>query len=425
VEITITLPQPHPKQRELLNNRKRFNVLKCGRRFGKTELCQELILETWEQGGIAGYWSPTYKNLHEVWNETKFNYKDAIRSHNETVKQIVFANGAKVDFWSMDDPDSGRGRKYHRAIIDECEMAGKFQEAWEQTIRPTLTDYKGDAYLLSTPQFGDTYFKQICKNELEFPDWKTFIYTTYDNPYIDPAEIELARSQSHPMVFACEYLAEDIDGKTLNPFAHQWDDAYHLGEVAFQRDKQLFISVDFNVEPFCATYWHYWLDRDGHHIHGIDESEISNGSVPAMIDEIKLKYGHALHSAILTGDSMGGQKNIARRDNASHYMELQAGLRLGKHQLMVLHDPSHSNSRTDTNTVLWRAKHPEYRIEFKLNKEHMKGTVRDFRNVQCDAFNEIVKRSRKDLTQRADFLDASRYLINLLVSGKNIINRQV
>ncbi len=162
-----------------MDNRKRFNVLKCGRRFGKTELCQELILESFEKGQYVGYFSPTYKDLYEVWKTTLNNFYNVIKSKSETIKQIVFVNGAKVDFWSMDEPNSGRGRKYHRVLIDECEKASKFQEAWEQAISPTLTDYGGDAYFLSTPQFGETYFKRLCKQENQMPEqWKTFVYST-------------------------------------------------------------------------------------------------------------------------------------------------------------------------------------------------------------------------------------------------------
>lgn len=139
-EVIIKLKTPHPAQQEFLNNRERFNVLKCGRRFGKTEICQELISEIIERGQFVGYWSPTYKDLHEVWRETKRIFKDVIIYSSETVKQIQFIGGAKIDMWSMEDPDSGRGRKYHRAIMDECEKALKFKDAWLGTIRATLTD---------------------------------------------------------------------------------------------------------------------------------------------------------------------------------------------------------------------------------------------------------------------------------------------
>jgi len=416
--ITIPIQKPHPKQRELLANRKRFNVLKCGRRFGKTELCQELIMESSLYGHYVGYWSPTYKDLYEVWQESKRNFRDALASTSETVKQMVFTNGTKVDFWSMEDPDSGRGRKYHRVIMDECEKAGKFQQAWEQTIRATLTDFKGDAYFLSTPQFGDTYFKQICNFQDEFSDWRTFIYTTYDNPYIDPQEIELARQQLHPSVFACEYMAEDVDGKTLNPFAFQFDNEYHVEPVSYAWSKQAVVSIDFNLNPFAATFSHVWEDQKGLHIHVVNEVSIENGSIEAMAKEIKKFLQNAVANCIITGDAMGNARNISQADNASHYQMLRKFLHLPESQFRVKSNPTHDQSRNDVNVMLWLAKQPDSRVEFKINPGMCKGTVSDFRNVQCDATGQIVKRNRKDLAQRADFIDTIRYLVHYFVAPK-------
>jgi hypothetical protein len=413
--IEIELPQPHEKQQFLLDNRKRFNALKCGRRFGKTELCQELILETFERGEYAGYFSPTYKDLYEVWKTTLNNFHYVIQSKSETVKQVVFINGAKVDFWSMEEPNSGRGRKYHRAIMDECEKANKFQEAWEQAISPTLTDFGGDAYFLSTPKFGDTYFKELCKKEIENPDlWKTFIYSTYDNPHIPVKEIEIMRQMLPTPVFDCEYMAMDVDGKTLNPFAHQYDSTYHEStEVKHNPRKQLYIAIDFNLNQFAVTFWHHWQDQDGYHWHGIDEAEIAQGSIPAMIELINQRYHIFLHTCIITGDSMGLQRQIALKDNASHYLSLQRGLKLSNHQIQVPHNPTHENSRDDVNRVLFESKQEDSRFHFKLNPKTMPNTCRDFRNVQCDATGAIMKGNRKDLNQRGDFIDCSRYLLHL------------
>lgn len=413
IKIPVELKTPHPKQQEFLDNRRRFNALKCGRRFGKTELCQELISEIIERGESVSYFSPTYKDLYEVWMEVKQVFYPIIITVSETVKQITFMGGAKLDMWSIEDPDSGRGRKYHRAIVDECEKAGKFQEAWEQTIRATLVDYMGDAYFLSTPKFGDTYFKRLCKNELEHPDWKTFVYTTYDNPYIDTDEIEEARKLLLPSIFNCEYLAMDEDAKALNPFAHQFDSEYHVSDVPRHLPgQQLIICVDFNLNPFAVTFWHFIHNHEGYHLWGIDEAEIKQGSIPAMAELIRSKYEHALHSCIITGDAMGKQGQIALRDNASHYMTLRRDLRLGAHQIRVPANPTHQNSRADVNYVLFEAKKSPTDLHFLLSKSSMPRTIQDFKIVQCDAMGSIVKRDRNDLSQRADYMDTGRYVIN-------------
>lgn len=406
-EVLVKLRKLHPAQQEILINRKRFNTIKCGRRFGKTELSQELISETVLDGQIAGVWCPTYKDLYEVWQHCKYIFHDILSARDESVKQMRFVTGGKADFWSMEDPDSGRGRKYHRAILDECEKAGKFQQAWEQTIRPTLTDYAGDAYLFSTPKIGITYFKEVAKHENIHADWKTFIYPTSANPYIDPKEIESARMLLPDAIFRSEYLADDIDAMAENAFCTHYDASKHESNKAvLQPNKQIIISIDFNLNPFAVTFSHIWRDNQGDHDHQFDEAEIPNGSIPAMIDLIKLRYGRFIHAARMTGDAMGNRGEIGNRDNHSNFKQIIMGLGMSSIQLEVKGDPKHSNSRADVNYILFH--HPD----FKINPKTCPVTCRDMKAVQCDAHGQIFKRDRNDLNQRADFLDCVRYKIN-------------
>jgi len=419
MQITLELPTPHDKQQYLLNNRKRFNVLKCGRRFGKTELCQELILEAFEAGNYVGYFSPTYKDLYEVWKTTLNNFHNVIATKSETVKQVVFINGAKVDFWSMEEPNSGRGRKYHRVLIDECEKAGKFQEAWEQAIAPTLTDFGGDAYFLSTPQFGDTYFKKICKNEQLQPDtWKTFVYSTYDNPHINREEIEMMRTILPPLVFDCEYMAADVDGKALNPFLYALDtDIHYSNDISLDWKKQLHIGIDFNLNPFAVVFANIFKDEAGLHVHFVNEFSIENGSLQSMAQRIKAMYGSLLPNCKLTGDAMGKNRNIALADNASNYESLRRYLGIRSTQIVVPPNPTHEGSRNDFNYLLHIATDRKNQIDVKVNPTTCPGLAHDMRMVQCDAMGSIIKGNRKDLTQKADFLDCARYIINTFVKA--------
>lgn len=413
-QVELLLPKPHWGQQYLLENRRRFNAIKCGRRWGKTETCQELFLESFESSHFTGYFAPTYKDLNETWKETLDNFYPVIQSKNEQLKQVIFINGAQLDFWSMEDPNSGRGRKYHRAIMDECEKALNFQSAWEQSIAPTLTDYGGDAYFLSTPKFGATFFKEICRYAKTKPDlWATFIYTTYDNPHIPKEEIEIMRSILPDLVFRCEYLAEDLDGKTPSPFAHQFDAQFHVSDKAvFQQNRRIILSIDFNLQPFACQLSHIWEDAQGYHDHTFDEIEIAQGSLPAMADEIKLRYSQHLHKFEITGDYMGKRGDLAQRDNSSLYFQLIKLLGIPKQALKLTPNPTHENSKADVNFVLWKGKQPDSKISFLVNS-NCKSVIFDLTNVQWDDLKgEISKRNRKDDSQRADQLDATRYRIN-------------
>jgi hypothetical protein len=192
-----------------------------------------------------------------------------------------------------------------------------------------------------------------------------------------------------------------------NPFAGQYTVNKHESiEAAFDLNKQLLIKVDFNRNPFAVNFSHMWRDSRGEHFHTFNEEGIINGSIPAMIDLINVKYGAQLSNCILTGDNMGKRGNLSERDNASNYIQLQRGLRLKDSQLWLPANPTHENSRADVNYVLYHF--PDY----KINPKTCPNTCLDMRTVQCDGFGEIIKANRKDVAQRADFLDCERYGIN-------------
>jgi hypothetical protein len=112
--------------------------------------------------------------------------------------------------WSLDQPDAIRGRKYKLLAINEAAQIDDLQDAWEQVIRPTLTDYQGGAWFAGTPK-GQNYFWELWQrgqDAAEFPDWKSWRYPTSANPHILPAEIEAARSELTTSVFEQEYLAD-------------------------------------------------------------------------------------------------------------------------------------------------------------------------------------------------------------------------
>jgi hypothetical protein len=419
-ELTVKRHKLHAKQRTILTERKRFNVVKSGRRFGKSALSINLLIESVLKGHYVGFWYPVYRDGLEVWTEVKTRLYEIIDKKDEAAKILRFINGAKVDFWSMEDPNSGRGRKYHRIIIDECEKALKFEEAWTQAIAPTLTDFGGDAYFLSTPQFGDTYFKRLCKQELIQPEtWKTFVYSTYDNPYIDRDEIEMMRSILPALVFDCEYLAADVDGKSMNPFLYALNtDVHYNTDVHLDWKKQLHIGIDFNLNPFAVVFANIWRDEAGLNVNFVNEFSIDNGSLQSMAQRIKAMYSNLLPNAKLTGDSLGKNRNIALADNASNYETLRRFMGLREGQIIVPNNPTHEQSRNDFNYLLHVSSDPANMIKVRVNPSTCPGLAGDMRMVQCDATGAMVKGNRKDLSQKADFLDCARYLINTFVKGE-------
>ena len=207
-ELTITLPRPHPGQRTVLNEARRFNAVACGRRWGKTKLGINRLIGPALEGGPVGWFSPTYKMLAEVWRETRELLLPVTQRVSTQEHRLELITGGVVDMWSLDSADSTRGRKYRRVVVDEAAMVPNLTDAWNAAIRPTLTDYIGDAWFLSTPK-GQNFFWQLFNQGQDdlYPDFGSWQMPTSGNPIISPGEIEDARRALPERVFQQEFLA--------------------------------------------------------------------------------------------------------------------------------------------------------------------------------------------------------------------------
>lgn len=194
----------------------RFRVVMCGRRFGKSELSQIEIVMSAVKGDNVAYITPTYK-LAKVFFEKLIQIVPFENNKSDLI--ITFPNNGSIEFFTGERLDNLRGRKFHMVVIDEASFIPDLEAGWLNSIRPTLTDYKGRALFLSTPR-GKNYFYSIFMNS-GAEDWQGFKFTTYDNPYIDKTEIDDAKRQLPNPVFRQEYLADPMEN-AANPFGIQF-----------------------------------------------------------------------------------------------------------------------------------------------------------------------------------------------------------
>lgn len=215
--IKLKLPEPHPGQQKVASEAKRFNVLECGRRWGKTTFGLNKVVEPAIDGKPVAWFAPTYKTMAEQWKDVEKMLAPIIASKNKVEQQIRLITGGVIDFWSLDDPDSGRGRKYARVIVDEASIIRQLEEAWQATIRPTLTDFQGDAWILGTPK-GRRFFHQLYeRGQQGRKGWASWRAATVTNPFISPEEVAEAERDLPDHIFKQEYLGIPADDGG-NPF---------------------------------------------------------------------------------------------------------------------------------------------------------------------------------------------------------------
>lgn len=396
--IQLSLDTLHEKQQLVLSQAKRFNTLKCGRRWGKTKLSEELLLspDDPENGALNGfpvaYCAPTYKMLMEVWRALNNIVYDLIESKSETEKRIELIGGGVIDFWSLEDPNSIRGRKYKRVVVDEAEVARNLEDAWERVLRPTLADFKGDCWFLSTPRFGSTYFKKLA--QMDGDDWQSWTFTTYDNPHIDPLEIDGARNQLDEATFRCEFLAEDVT-LAVNKFIYNFDRKTHvvngLKEIP---NVPIILSFDFNVEPVTCLVGQV----DGmNEVRILDEYRLMNSDIYELCQRILSDYPDKM--LLVTGDA-SGQARTALKKDLNYYKIIKEVLRLGMGQFKLPGaNPPIKNTRVLCNSLLGR--HPNYKFS-----DRVPYLIMDIEEVEVDEHGGIDKSKDK---HQSHLLDCWRY----------------
>lgn len=211
--VQIRFPAWHDGQKRILAERKRFNVAALGRRSGKTALSQYLLaIPALKHRQPVAYFAPQYKLLAETWREIEARMAHVIRKSSLTERRMDLVTGGVLDFWTLEDPDAGRSRRYARAVIDEAGLVPHLGDTWERAIRPTLADLVGDAYFLGTPK-GRNFFYRAHQRGIDplMADWASWQMPTSVNPHIDPAEIEAMREGMTERSYRQEILAEFLD----------------------------------------------------------------------------------------------------------------------------------------------------------------------------------------------------------------------
>lgn len=212
--LTLTLPRRLDWQNQVVRDAKRFNVVDIGRRAGKTTLGIDRCATRETLSYPVGWFSPSYKMLVEIWRTavqilTPITNRRSVQDH-----RLELVTGGVIEFWSLDNPDVARGRKYRRVIVDEAAMIPALMDAWNYVLRPTLTDFGGDAYFLSTPK-GRNGFWQMYQwgVDPEMSEWASWKMPSYVNDKINPAEFDAMRDALPEMVYRQEILAEFLENE--------------------------------------------------------------------------------------------------------------------------------------------------------------------------------------------------------------------
>jgi hypothetical protein len=213
-----------PWQQEVFKDTTRFKVVAAGRRCGKSRMAAvTLLIEGLKcpQGSAVLYVSPTMGQSRQIiWDLLLDLGREVIQSSHVNNLDITLINGARIYVRGADRPDTLRGVSLTYAVLDE--VADIKPEAWEQVIRASLSDKRGRALFIGTPKGRNWFYDTFKLGESEDdPDWKSWHFTTADNPLIDQAEIESAKKTLSTFAFKQEYMASFTNAGS-DIFKEEW-----------------------------------------------------------------------------------------------------------------------------------------------------------------------------------------------------------
>lgn len=208
----INLPTFHPGQLAAWRKRTRFFALRCGRRWGKTDMGSILAGDAACKGRYVGVFVPSYKILTEVYAALFELLAPIIKSSSKAEWVIRLVNGGRIDFWSLENDRAGRSRKYDLVLIDEAAFTkNNMMHIWETAIKPTLLDRHGCAVAMSTPNGinDENFFYAVCN----YPQYgfTEFHAPTAQNPYLPAADVAKLVNEYPPLVYKQEILAEFVN----------------------------------------------------------------------------------------------------------------------------------------------------------------------------------------------------------------------
>ena len=128
-QITIDLPALHPAQ-ATANDPARFVIYNCGRRFGKDILMQYRAAKRVKLRQPQGWFAPSYRMMGENYNQLYNILSPIVVRASQSEHRLELQGGSIIEFWSLDNFNAARGRKYAHVTINEAAASPNLTDAW-------------------------------------------------------------------------------------------------------------------------------------------------------------------------------------------------------------------------------------------------------------------------------------------------------
>lgn len=265
--------RPRPLQGQFHEAARRFSVAVCHRRFGKTVMAVnqllQCVLNADRDRSQGAYIAPTFSQVKKIaWDYCKqFTRHLSDVRFGETELRIDLPGDRRVWLFGAEKPDRLRGLYFDYVVLDE--YADINPRLYPEVIRPALSERQGGALWIGTPRGHDhfwTIFETARSAALKGnPEWHFCQFKASQTGVLPEAELRLAAldmsSEQYEQEFECSFTAA-ITGAYYGRLLAQAEREGRIGTVPWEPQLPVHTAWDLGVSDSTAI-WFFQIDQSG------------------------------------------------------------------------------------------------------------------------------------------------------------------
>lgn len=275
----------HPHQQQINLKGKRFNVIRGGRRGGKTKYEIEKLSHkaTSKKDRTVFYIAPTQiQSRNIIWEGLKAKLS-GIGQINEVRLEIkvptVDGGFSLIKVAGWENRENFRGQPADHITFDETDTMKDFFLGWQEIFRPALIDTGGTADFIGTPKKENPNLRRLEKQTEIDAEWAAFHFTSWDNPTLPVAELEKAKAEMDADTYRQEIMAEYVDNAGA---LFHYDALVDVFSNTVTKDKEKFMIVDIADDGSDKTVFSLWEGLEEY-----DRQEFARLNTENIIDKTR------------------------------------------------------------------------------------------------------------------------------------------
>jgi len=282
--------------------------------------------------------SPTYTQARDTAWQYLEAYVQNIPGMDIRVSELSVTfphNDARVRLYGSDNYDSLRGGYNMGVVLDET--GDHDPRAWQEAVRPTLSDYQGWGLFIGTPR-GDNLFKEMADTAKlnEDGNWMYLELKASKTGILPPEELRDASRQltknQYLAEYECSFAAGAIGAYYADDIANAEAETPSrvLTSVPYDRSADVYCSWDLGIGDSTALLVFQLVGKE---IHFIDCMESSGVDLGTYVDWVKA-LPYRINEHVLPHDAAA--RELQTGNSRQEFLE-QRGLKcrlLPKHEII-------------------------------------------------------------------------------------------